>query len=150
MSKTFVKDPRTVAKPGDVVKVKVLEVDPQRKRIGLTMRLDDDGQPRPPRREGNAPGGRNEGRRDDRPRHQQQGRPGGQPGQGGQRRDGQGPGGQGQPRHGRPGQDGGAQRPSQAKPQHQAPPKPRTPAPEPDGAMAEALRRAGLVGSKRS
>jgi len=41
MSKTFVKDPRSVAKPGDVVRVKVLEVDVQRKRIGLSMRLDD-------------------------------------------------------------------------------------------------------------
>jgi uncharacterized protein len=46
MSKTFVKDPRSVAKPGDIVRVKVLEVDPQRKRIGLTMRLDDDVAPR--------------------------------------------------------------------------------------------------------
>jgi uncharacterized protein len=41
MSKTFVKDPRAVAKPGDIVKVKVLEVDPNRKRISLSMRLDD-------------------------------------------------------------------------------------------------------------
>lgn len=42
MSDTFVKDPRDVAKPGDVVKVKVLEVDVQRKRIGLTMRMSDE------------------------------------------------------------------------------------------------------------
>jgi uncharacterized protein len=35
----FVKDPHTVVKAGDVVKVKVLEVDVPRKRIGLTMRL---------------------------------------------------------------------------------------------------------------
>jgi len=41
MSKTFIKDPREAAKPGDVVKVKVLEVDVPRKRIALTMRLDD-------------------------------------------------------------------------------------------------------------
>jgi uncharacterized protein len=41
MSKTFVKDPRAVAKPGDVVRVKVLEVDAPRKRISLTLRLDD-------------------------------------------------------------------------------------------------------------
>ena len=40
MSSTFVKDPREVAKPGDVVRVKVMEVDAPRKRIGLTMRLD--------------------------------------------------------------------------------------------------------------
>lgn len=38
----FVKDPREVVKAGDVVKVKVLEVDAQRKRIALTMRLTDD------------------------------------------------------------------------------------------------------------
>ena len=42
MSKTFVKDPREVVKPGDIVKVKVLEVDVARKRIALTMRLDDE------------------------------------------------------------------------------------------------------------
>ncbi|MES2626480.1 MAG: Tex family protein [Pseudomonadota bacterium] len=41
LSKTFVKDPHSVIKTGDVVKVKVLEVDTQRKRIALTMRLDD-------------------------------------------------------------------------------------------------------------
>jgi len=38
----FVKDPREVVKAGDVVKVKVLEVDLKRKRIALTMRLTDD------------------------------------------------------------------------------------------------------------
>ena len=38
----FVKDPRDVVKAGDVVKVKVLEVDLPRKRISLTMRLTDD------------------------------------------------------------------------------------------------------------
>ncbi|MER5740878.1 MULTISPECIES: Tex family protein [unclassified Streptomyces] len=42
MSKTFVKDPRDVVKPGDVVKVKVLDVDIPRKRISLTLRLDDE------------------------------------------------------------------------------------------------------------
>jgi uncharacterized protein len=47
MAKTFVKDPRAVAKPGDIVKVKVLEVDIPRKRIALTMRLDDAAEPRP-------------------------------------------------------------------------------------------------------
>ena len=46
MSKTFVKDPRSVAKPGDIVRVKVLEVDAPRKRIGLSLRLDDEAQPR--------------------------------------------------------------------------------------------------------
>ncbi|GAB4353035.1 MAG: Tex family protein [Kiloniellaceae bacterium] len=38
----FVKDPREVVKPGDIVKVKVLEVDLKRKRISLTMRLGDE------------------------------------------------------------------------------------------------------------
>lgn len=42
LSDKFVKDPHTVVKTGDVVKVKVMEVDVQRKRIGLTMRLDDE------------------------------------------------------------------------------------------------------------
>ncbi len=42
MSKTFVKDPRDVVKPGDIVRVKVLEVDIPRKRISLTLRLDDE------------------------------------------------------------------------------------------------------------
>jgi uncharacterized protein len=41
MSKNFIKDPREAAKPGDIVKVKVLEVDVGRKRVSLTMRLDD-------------------------------------------------------------------------------------------------------------
>lgn len=44
MSKTFVKDPRDVVKPGDVVKVKVREVDIPRKRISLTLRLEDEAQ----------------------------------------------------------------------------------------------------------
>ncbi len=39
MTNTFVKDPRAVVKSGDVVRVKVLEVDPKRRRISLTMRL---------------------------------------------------------------------------------------------------------------
>ena len=43
MSKVFVKDPREVVKPGDVVRVKVGEVDVARRRISLTLRLDDDG-----------------------------------------------------------------------------------------------------------
>ncbi|SCE12710.1 uncharacterized protein GA0115236_13669, partial [Streptomyces sp. IgraMP-1] len=39
MSRNFVKDPREVVKPGDIVKVKVMEVDAARKRISLTLRL---------------------------------------------------------------------------------------------------------------
>ncbi len=42
MSTTFVSDPREVVKSGDVVRVKVLEVDEARKRISLTLRLDDE------------------------------------------------------------------------------------------------------------
>jgi uncharacterized protein len=54
MSAGFVSDPRSVAKPGDVVRVKVLSVDTARQRISLTMRLDDGaarsgGSPRGPR-----------------------------------------------------------------------------------------------------
>ena len=42
LANTFVKDPHTVVKAGQVVKVKVLEVDETRKRIALTMRLSDE------------------------------------------------------------------------------------------------------------
>ncbi|MBK5960928.1 RNA-binding transcriptional accessory protein [Rhodoplanes elegans] len=63
MSKTFVKDPREVAKPGDIVRVKVLEVDKPRKRISLTMRLDD--QPGQEQRSGaGRPGGGGRDQRD--------------------------------------------------------------------------------------
>lgn len=41
LAERFVKDPREVVKAGDIVRVKVMEVDAQRKRIGLTMRLSD-------------------------------------------------------------------------------------------------------------
>ncbi len=54
MSERFVKDPREMVKAGDVVKVKVLEVDLQRRRIALTMRLGD-ASPRA-RPEGGRPG----------------------------------------------------------------------------------------------
>lgn len=42
MSKTYIKDPREVVKPGDIVKVKVLDFEVARKRISLTLRLDDE------------------------------------------------------------------------------------------------------------
>jgi uncharacterized protein len=42
MAKRFVKNPRDVVKPGDVVRVKVLDVDIPRQRISLTLRLDDE------------------------------------------------------------------------------------------------------------
>ncbi len=83
LSNTFVKDPREVVKSGDVVKVRVVEVDEARKRISLTMKLEDKPEQRAPRE----------------PRGPRQGRPGGggsrqgQPGSGGGGR-------QGQPRQG--------------------------------------------------
>ena len=42
LSDKFVKDPREVVKTGDIVKVKVMEADPKRKRISLSMRMSDD------------------------------------------------------------------------------------------------------------
>ncbi len=42
LSRNYVSDPREVVKPGDVVRVKVLDVDVARKRIALTLRLDDE------------------------------------------------------------------------------------------------------------
>jgi len=42
MSENFIKDPREVVKAGDIVKVKVMEVDVARKRIALSMRMGDD------------------------------------------------------------------------------------------------------------
>ncbi len=46
LSNKFVRDPREVVKAGDIVKVKVLEVDARRRRIALTMRLDEATGPR--------------------------------------------------------------------------------------------------------
>jgi protein Tex len=51
MSNTFVKDPRALAKPGDIVRVNVLDIDSARRRIALTMRLDEaDAEAKPERR----------------------------------------------------------------------------------------------------
>src|SRR5216683_2190614 len=47
MANSYVKDPRKVAKSGDVVRVKVLEVELKRRRISLTMRLDESPATRP-------------------------------------------------------------------------------------------------------
>jgi uncharacterized protein len=41
LADSFVKDPYDVVKAGDIVKVKVMDIDPVRKRIALTMRLND-------------------------------------------------------------------------------------------------------------
>lgn len=86
LSRTFVKDPRDVVKPGDIVKVKVLDVDVPRKRISLTLRLDDD-----KASGGNGGGGRGERGGDRRP-PQQKSRQGGRGGSGGS-----GGGGKGRP-----------------------------------------------------
>lgn len=55
----FVKDPHEVVKAGDVVKVRVVEVDVKRKRIALTMRKDGGEAEAPSMRENRAPGGGN-------------------------------------------------------------------------------------------
>lgn len=120
MSKTFVKDPRDVVKPGNVVKVKVLEVDVPRKRISLTLRLDDepgaDGQGGAPKRD--------RGERSGRPPQQRQGG-GGRRSEGDKRND---RGDRGGNRNDRGGRD-------------------RSAAPAPaNSAMADALRKAGLLG----
>ncbi|MFD3662116.1 Tex family protein [Streptomyces sp. NPDC058659] len=121
MSKTFVKDPRDVVKPGDVVKVKVMDVDIPRKRISLTLRLDDEAGTDAP---GGAPQRGERGERTDR---------GGRPPQ--QRQGGGSNGGTGGGRRNdRGGRDerGGRDRAS-------------APAPG-NSAMADALRKAGLLG----
>ncbi|WP_433734514.1 Tex family protein [Nocardia sp. CA-129566] len=92
MSHNFVKDPREVVKSGDVVKVKVLEVDVARQRIGLSLRLDDEPGA------AKADGGRGRG----------QGGRGG-PDRGGQRQNGQGKQ-QGQGRQQNQGRNQGNQR----------------------------------------
>jgi uncharacterized protein len=168
LSHTFVKDPREVVKSGDVVKVRVVEVDEARKRISLTMRLEDKPGERGPRR-GDAPetGGRGGQPRDG------GGRPGdGQPRDGGQRRDGGGGAGQrrdgggagqrrdgggaGQRRDGggagqrRDGGGAGQRRDGGGAGQRRDGGGGRGPAPSAgggfgDGAMADALRRAGLT-----
>ncbi|TLQ42649.1 Tex family protein [Streptomyces marianii] len=109
MSRTFVKDPRDVVKPGDVVRVKVLDVDIPRKRISLTLRLDDEAAAQP--------GGGGGQRRD---RGQGGGRPPQQRQGGRERRTGAGSGSAG-----------------------------RQAAAPANSAMADALRRAGLLGDER-
>jgi protein Tex len=58
LAERFVKDPRDVVKAGDIVRVKVMEIDLDRKRIALSMRLSDKpGQQQKPRGESRRPGG---------------------------------------------------------------------------------------------
>ncbi|MBY5929830.1 RNA-binding transcriptional accessory protein [Halomonas sp. DP8Y7-3] len=70
LSDRFVEDPRSVVKAGDIVKVKVMNVDLPRARIGLSMRLDDtpdaeagDSRQAPRRREGGGKSQPGQGRR---------------------------------------------------------------------------------------
>lgn len=58
LANRFVKDPHEVVKPGDVVKVKVVEVDLKRKRIALSMRMDETPVPRQDRGQGERGGDR--------------------------------------------------------------------------------------------
>jgi len=114
MSHKFIKDPRELVKAGDVVKVKVLEVDLQRKRVALTMKLDE------------APA-RGSGRPDSHPTASR----------------GAPPTSRGRdmpPRHGAP--TGGGQQ-YRGRDQDRRPGnKPREPEPQSNGVMAEALARA--------
>jgi uncharacterized protein len=129
MSKTFVSDPRDVVKSGEVVRVKVLEVDEARKRISLTLRLEDEpgAAAKPERGAGGdrrgPQGGAQKGRGDRREGGDRQGgaRQGGQPGRGADR-------------GGRSGQTGDRRGGDRG----------RSPAPAANNAMADALRRAGF------
>ncbi|GAA1854024.1 Tex family protein [Myceligenerans crystallogenes] len=120
MSDRFVENPRDVVKSGDVVKVKVLEVDAARKRISLTLRLNDE-----------LPGaGGSAGSDDDAAaRGAVRGRPGSE-GRGGRGGDRGGQGGGQRGRQGGRGNGGGGGRGGQ---------------PAADTALADALRRAGLA-----
>ncbi len=55
MTNKFISDPRTVVKAGDIVTVKVIEVDKERKRIGLSMKLEDEAASQPVKKVMKAP-----------------------------------------------------------------------------------------------
>jgi uncharacterized protein len=147
LSTTFVKDPREVVKSGDVVKVRVVEVDEARKRISLTMRLEDKPDApsgrRDPAERGAQPRGGGQGQQRGGQGQQRVGQ--GQP-RGGQGGGGQGGGGQGGGGQGGGGQGGGGQR--QGQPRQgggQGGQRGGQPATIANSAMADALRRAGLT-----
>ncbi|MER5392664.1 Tex family protein [Saccharopolyspora sp. NPDC002686] len=96
MSKNFVNDPHDVVKSGEIVRVKVLDVDIPRKRISLTLRLDDEpGAGGKPERDTNRGGGRGQGGGNRNGGGRSNGNRNGQGGRnGGQNRGGQGRGGQ--------------------------------------------------------
>jgi uncharacterized protein len=131
MSNSFVSDPREVAKSGDVVRVKVLSVDIPRKRISLTMRLDDPA-------DGSRPSSSRTGRGDSgaapSPRDGQARRGGDRSGadRGSSSRGGDGRGNRGGDNRGGDNRGGGRGGNAAGAPA--------------TGAMADALRRAGLVG----
>ena len=127
LSKNYVKDPREVVKPGDIVMVKVLEVDIPRQRISLTLRLDDEpGAATPGGRGGDARGNRSGGGRSPGGQGGQGRGPGGGRGQGGQG-GGRGPGGN------RGGQNSGGQGTKPAE------------TPMDEGSLADAFRKAGFT-----
>ena len=127
MSSQFVSDPREVVKSGDVVKVKVLDIDEARKRISLTLRLDDEPGKAAAGRGRDGQGGRERGG----DRGGERGRDGGGERRGGPNRGGK-PGQQGKPQGGGKGGQGGGQ------PRRQERPAPL------NNAMADALKRAGI------
>ncbi|MFI5718299.1 Tex family protein [Nocardia sp. NPDC051750] len=143
MSKNFVRDPREIVKSGDVVKVKVLEVDIPRQRIGLSLRLDDEpGAGKPERGQGPAGDrGRGTGGRD---AARAGGSERGGQGRGAKNRGGQGNGarqgsGSGQGNGGGQGNSGGGQ--GRNRGQNRDSRRDNAPV---NGAMADALRRAGF------
>ncbi|WP_200952055.1 Tex family protein [Arthrobacter sp. Soil736] len=141
LANRFVSDPREVVKSGQVVKVKVLEADPERKRISLTLRLDDEPAPsggRAPGRGGQPGGGRapSAGRASSGGR---QGAGGRQAGEGASTARAAGGEGGAPARGARP---AGNNRNEAAAPQKASPKQAPNPA---NTAMAEALRRAGLA-----
>ncbi|UWE13751.1 Tex family protein [Actinacidiphila bryophytorum] len=107
LSRSYVSDPRDVVKSGDIVRVKVLDVDLPRKRISLTLRLDDE-----PKASSGGPGASSGG---------------------------QGSGGGGE-RRGKAPRQGGRQGQGDRRGGSSQPPA--------GGAMADALRRAGLTGGR--
>lgn len=130
MSTKFISDPRELVQSGQIVKVKVLDVDVPRKRISLTLRLDDEVGGGRAERGGGARGGE----------ERRRGSEGGQPREGGAPRQG-GQKGSGQPR-------GAGQRGSDQKGSGQRGADQRRGGPGPapaDTALADALRRAGLA-----
>lgn len=139
LANRFVSDPREVVKSGQVVKVKVLEADPERKRISLTLRLDDEPA------SGAASSGKTGGRPQNQPQNDQRGR-NQNGGRGGNPNAGRG-GNQGAARAAQGSERGGRQEQVRSGGQQarNAPVPNRGSAPQPapvNTAMAEALRKA--------